>query len=78
MQSRATPNTDIITRLTWPVSRLPTRQPHPARSRSHAVSRPHPFTHLLTVAQRLPERVVQEDADLLMYYDNALMRSEKA
>jgi len=30
------------------------------------------------VAQRLPERVVQEDPDLLMYYDNALMRMEPA
>jgi len=30
------------------------------------------------MAQRLPERVVQEDADLLMYYDNALMRMETA
>jgi len=31
---------------------------------------------IVAVAQRLPERVVQEDADLLMYYDNALMRME--
>jgi hypothetical protein len=30
------------------------------------------------VAQRLPERVVQDDADLLMYYDNALMRLHSA
>jgi hypothetical protein len=30
------------------------------------------------MAQRLPERVVQEDADLLMYYDNASMRMETA
>ncbi len=30
------------------------------------------------VAQRLPERVVQKDADLLMVYDNALMRMETA
>ena len=33
---------------------------------------------VVAVVQRLPERVVQEDADLLMYYDNALMRSETA
>jgi hypothetical protein len=31
---------------------------------------------VVAVAQRLPERVVQEDADLLMVYDNALMRME--
>jgi hypothetical protein len=33
---------------------------------------------IVAVAQRLPERVVQEDADLLMVYDNALMRMETA
>ena len=33
---------------------------------------------VVAVAQRLPERVVQEDPDLLMYYDNALMRMETA
>ena len=33
---------------------------------------------VVAVVQRLPERVAQEDADLLMYYDNALMRSEAA
>jgi hypothetical protein len=32
------------------------------------------YAVIVAVAQRLPERVVQEDADLLMYYDNALMR----
>jgi hypothetical protein len=31
---------------------------------------------VVAVAQRLPERVVQEDADLLMVYDNASMRLE--
>ena len=31
---------------------------------------------VVAVAQRLPERVVQEDADLLMVYDNASMRME--
>lgn len=31
---------------------------------------------IVAVAQRLPERVVQEDSDLLMYYDNASMRME--
>jgi hypothetical protein len=34
------------------------------------------YAVIVAVAQRLPERVVQEDADLLMYYDNALMRME--
>ena len=33
---------------------------------------------IVSVVQRLPERVVQEDADLLTYYDNALMRMEPA
>jgi hypothetical protein len=33
---------------------------------------------VVAVAQRLPERVVQEDADLLMVYDNASMRLETA
>jgi hypothetical protein len=28
------------------------------------------------VAERLPERVLQEDPDLLMYYDNATLRVE--
>ena len=28
------------------------------------------------VARRLPERVLQEDADLLMYYDNATLRMD--
>ncbi len=36
------------------------------------------YAVIVAVAQRLPERVVQEDADLLMYYDNALMRMETA
>ena len=31
---------------------------------------------VVAVTRRLPERVVQEDADLLMYYDNAPMRVE--
>ncbi len=34
------------------------------------------YAVIVAVAQRLPERVVQENADLLMYYDNALMRME--
>lgn len=29
------------------------------------------------VAERLPPSVLQEDAGLLMYYDNALMRVEE-
>jgi hypothetical protein len=33
--------------------------------------------HLIVkVAERLPPSVLQEDAGLLMYYDNALMRAE--
>ncbi|HEC35101.1 MAG TPA: DNA methylase [Anaerolineae bacterium] len=31
---------------------------------------------IIKVAERLPESVLQEDASLLMYYDNALMRAE--
>ncbi|HEC35970.1 MAG TPA: DNA methylase, partial [Anaerolineae bacterium] len=31
---------------------------------------------IVKVAERLPESVLQEDASLLMYYDNALMRAE--
>jgi hypothetical protein len=34
------------------------------------------YAVIVAVAQRLPERVVQEDADLLMVYDNASMRME--
>jgi len=29
---------------------------------------------IVQVAERLPERVLQEDPDLLMYYDNASLR----
>ncbi len=32
---------------------------------------------IVTVAERLPNSVLQEDPGLLMYYDNALMRVEK-
>ena len=32
---------------------------------------------IVKVAQRLPERVLQEDPDLLMYYDNATLRVEE-
>jgi len=31
---------------------------------------------IVQVAERLPESVLQEDAGLLMYYNNALMRAE--
>jgi hypothetical protein len=31
---------------------------------------------IVKVAERLPERVLQEDPDLLMYYDNATLRVE--
>ena len=36
------------------------------------------YAVIVAVVQRLPERVVQEDPDLLMYYDNALIRMETA
>jgi hypothetical protein len=32
------------------------------------------YPTIVQVAARLPERVLQEDADLLMYYDNATLR----
>ncbi|MBN1887189.1 MAG: hypothetical protein JW850_04345 [Thermoflexales bacterium] len=35
------------------------------------------YALIVRVAQRLPEAVLQEDAGLLMYYDNALMRAEE-
>ena len=31
---------------------------------------------IVKVAERLPQSVLQEDAGLLMYYDNALMRAD--
>jgi len=34
------------------------------------------YTTIVKVAERLPERVLQEDPDLLMYYDNATLRVE--
>ncbi len=34
------------------------------------------YAVIVAVAQRLPERVVQEDADPLMVYDKASMRME--
>jgi len=34
------------------------------------------YQTIVEVAERLPERVLQEDADLLMYYDNASLRVE--
>jgi hypothetical protein len=34
------------------------------------------YRAIVQVAHRLPESVVQEDAGLLMYYDNALMRAD--
>ena len=34
------------------------------------------YATIVTVARRLPERVLQEDPDLLMYYDNASLRTE--
>jgi len=36
------------------------------------------YAVIVAVARRLPERVLQEDADLLMYYDNALLRMGEA
>jgi len=35
------------------------------------------YTTIVKVAERLPERVLQEDPDLLMYYDNATLRVER-
>ena len=32
------------------------------------------FATIVTLAERLPESVLQEDPDLLMYYDNASLR----
>ncbi|MBC8249467.1 MAG: DNA methylase, partial [Anaerolineales bacterium] len=34
------------------------------------------YATIVNVAERLPERVLQEDPDLLMYYDNATLRVE--
>lgn|GEM_PF-6442276 len=51
-----------------PALRAP-RLPKPGRRQGASV---------VAVAQRLPERVVQEDADLLMYDGNASMRMETA
>ena len=33
------------------------------------------FDTIVKVAHRLPERVLQEDPELLMYYDNASLRT---
>ncbi len=38
--------------------------------------RRHDYATIVKVAERLPERVLQEDPDLLMYYDNATLRVE--
>jgi hypothetical protein len=35
------------------------------------------YATIVQVAKRVPEAVVQEDPALLMYYDNALMRTER-
>ncbi len=34
------------------------------------------YATIVRVAERLPERVLQQDAELLMYYDNASLRAE--
>ena len=34
----------------------------------------HDYATIVKVAERLPEQVLQEDPDLLMYYDNASLR----
>jgi len=34
------------------------------------------YATIVNVAERLPERVLQEDPDLLMYYDNATLRAD--
>ena len=36
----------------------------------------HDYATIVQVAERLPERALQEDPDLLMYYDNATLRVE--
>jgi hypothetical protein len=33
------------------------------------------YSTIVQVAQRLPEQAIQEDPDLLMYYDNASLRT---
>ena len=33
------------------------------------------FQTIVKLAERLPEEVLQEDPDLLMYYDNASLRT---
>ena len=35
------------------------------------------YAIILQIAKRLPERVLQEDPELLMYYDNAVLRMEQ-
>ena len=32
------------------------------------------YKSIVSIAQRLPEQIIQEDSSLLMYYDNALSR----
>ena len=34
------------------------------------------YSVIVQVAERLPEAIVQEDPDLLMYYDNASLRAD--
>ena len=34
------------------------------------------YATIVSVAERLPARVLQEDPDLLMYYDNATLRAD--
>jgi len=36
------------------------------------------YQTIILVAEHIPESVLQEDATLLMYYDNALMRGEES
>jgi hypothetical protein len=35
------------------------------------------YNLIISIGERLPPQIIQEDADLLMYYDNALTRSGK-
>lgn len=44
------------------------------RAGFHAAWRARDYRTIVEVAERLPERVLQEDPDLLMYYDNASLR----
>lgn len=58
--------------------RLKTFRGEALRAGFRAAWRRRDYQTIVQVAERLPERVLQEDPDLLMYYDNATMRLEGA